>query len=138
MLNEVLKKACSLARHDSLICLVTDANGIDATTWKYVTRLSEHNDVLAAFIYDPLERKLPAAGRLRVTDGHRQLEADTSRSKIRHHFKQVFDEKMERLNAASRRLKLPVLPIDTMRPVPEQLREAFGHHLSTATSRLGK
>lgn len=138
MLNTVLKKASTLARHDCLVCLVTDADGIDEETRKYVTRLSEHNDVLAAFIYDPLEREIPAAGRLRFTDGQRHLEADTSGRRIRHNFKQAFEQKQERLQTASRRLALPVLAIDTTRPVADQLREAFGHHLDTASTRMGR
>ena len=38
--------------------------GIDRETTRYVPRLTSHNDVLFAFIYDPLEQVLPDAGRL--------------------------------------------------------------------------
>lgn len=130
-LNAVLKQACTLARHDCLVCLITDANGINDDTRKYVTRLSEHNDVLAAFIYDPLENEIPTAGRLRFTDGSGQLEADTTDHRLRRNFKNAFEKKLERLHAASRRFSMPVLSLDTVRPVADQLRDAFGHHLGT-------
>jgi uncharacterized protein (DUF58 family) len=130
-LNEVLKQIGMLARHDCLVCLITDADGMDAESRKYVTRLSEHNDVLAAFIYDPLEKELPAAGRLRFADDEGQLETDTSNSKLRSGFKNVFEQKLQRIQSASRRFTIPVLSLHTGSPVPEQMRAAFGHHLAS-------
>ena len=129
-LNEVLKQASMLARHDCLVCLISDADGLDDESRKHVTRLSEHNDVLAAFIYDPLEKELPAAGRLRFAGDEGQLEADTSNKKLRAGFQTVFEQKLQRMQSASRRLAIPVLPLHTSSPVAEQMREAFGHHLS--------
>ena len=69
MLNEALKRVSAMARHDCLVCLIGDGTGINADTRKYVTRLTEHNDVLSAFIYDPLEQAMPEAGRLVFSDG---------------------------------------------------------------------
>ncbi len=51
MLNRALERVASLARHDCLVCLVGDGSGIDEATRKYVTRLTEHNDVISVFIY---------------------------------------------------------------------------------------
>ena len=130
-LNEVLKQAGHLARHDCLVCLITDADGINADTRKHVTRLAEHNDVLTAFIYDPLEKDMPAAGRLRFSDGEGQLEADTSNRSLRNAFQNDFEQKMERIQTSSRQFSMPVLPLDTIDPVADQLRNAFGHHLAT-------
>ena len=129
--NEALKQISSLARHDCLICLITDADGLNAETRKHITRLSEHNDVLAALIYDPLEKNIPAAGRLRFADSEGQLEADTSNRKLRTAFQSEFDEKLERMETASRKFSIPVLALQTCTPVSEQMREAFGHHLDT-------
>jgi len=63
-LNEALKQVSHLARHDCLVCLITDGNGLNPETRRHITRLAEHNDVLTAFIFDPLEKDMPAAGRL--------------------------------------------------------------------------
>jgi uncharacterized protein (DUF58 family) len=127
-LNEVLKQAGILARHDCLVCLITDADGINADTRKHITRLAEHNDVLTAFIYDPLEKDMPAAGRLRFSDGEGQLEADTSNKNLRSAFQNDFEQKLERIQTSSRKFAMPVLPLDTVTPVEDQLRDAFGHH----------
>jgi len=130
-LNEVLKQAGILARHDCLVCLITDADGLNPETRKHVTRLSEHNDVLTAFIYDPLEKEMPAAGRLRFADGEGQVEADTSSRKLRKDFQSEFDKKLEWIQSASRRFSIPVLALQTTSPVTDQIRDALGHHQGT-------
>jgi len=55
MLNRALKETLRAATHDHLIGLISDLNGADAETRQLMTRLSQHNDVIVAFIYDPLE-----------------------------------------------------------------------------------
>jgi len=130
-LNEVLKQVGILARHDCLVCLITDGDGINTETRKYISRLSEHNDVLTAFIFDPLERDMPAAGRLRFADGEGQLEADTSDKKLRRAFQSEFEQRLEWMQSASRRFSIPVLSLQTTLPVTEQIRDALGHHQGT-------
>ena len=127
-LNEALRQVSTLARHDCLVCLVTDGDGINAETRKHISRISEHNDVLTTLIYDPLEKNIPAAGRLRFADNEGQLEADTSSLKLRSGFQDEFEKRLERIETASRRFSIPVIALDTSRPVPDQLRDAFGHH----------
>jgi uncharacterized protein (DUF58 family) len=130
-LNEALKQVSILARHDCLVCLITDGDGINPETRKHITRLSEHNDVLTSLIFDPLEKDMPAAGRLRFADGEGQLEADTSNRKLRMAFQGEFEKKLERIQSASRRFSIPVLALDTINPVPDQIRDALGHHQTT-------
>jgi uncharacterized protein (DUF58 family) len=130
-LNQALKQVSHLARHDCLVCLVTDGSGINPETRRYITRLAEHNDVLTAFIFDPLEKNMPAAGRLRFADGEGQLEADTSNKKLRTAFQNEFEQRLEQMQSASRRFSIPLLPLDTCSPVSEQLRDALGHHQGT-------
>src|SRR5262245_49425084 len=64
ILNRVLERAVRLAKHDSLVCLISDGAGADQETVRLITLLSAHNDVLVVFIYDPLEAQLPDAGQL--------------------------------------------------------------------------
>lgn len=130
-LNEALKQVSILARHDCLVCLITDGDGINPETRKHISRISEHNDVLTAFIYDPLEKEMPAAGRLRFAGGKGQLEADTSNKKLRLGFQKTFEQRLELMRLASRRYSIPLLPLNTYRPVPEQIRDVLGHHQAT-------
>jgi len=128
IMNQALKKLTQLARHDCLVTLITDGDGLNSESRRYITRLAEHNDVLTAFIYDPLEKNLPAAGRLRFANAEGQLEADTSNNKFQQGFKDDFKQRLEWLSNASRRFSIPLLSIETLTPVAEQLRTALGHH----------
>jgi len=128
MLNRALKRVSSLARHDCLVCLIGDGTGINDDTRKYVTRLTEHNDVLSVFIFDPLEQAMPEAGRLVFSDGLSQVEFNTAERKLRDAYSNDFQQRMDRMRAASRRHAIPLLPIDTAGPVLEQVRDILGTH----------
>jgi len=128
MLNRALQRVSQTARHDCLICLIGDGTGIDDDTRKYVTRLTEHNDVLSVFIYDPLEQAMPEAGRLVFSDGLSQLEFNTAEQKMRDAYSHDFQQRMERMRATSRRHAIPLLPVHTAAPVLEQVRDILGAH----------
>ncbi len=128
MLNQALKRISALARHDCLICLIGDGSGIDDNTRKYVTRLTEHNDVISVFIYDPLEQAMPEAGRLVFSDGATQLEFNTAERKLRDAYSDDFRQRVERMKRTSRRHAIPLLPVHTAAPVLEQVRDELGQH----------
>ncbi|MBT8049094.1 MAG: DUF58 domain-containing protein [Xanthomonadales bacterium] len=128
MLNRALKRVAALARHDCLVCLIGDGTGIDRDTQKYVTRLTEHNDVISVFVYDPLEQAMPEAGRLFFSDGISELEFNTQRRSLRQSYSDDFQKRTERMEATSRRHAIPLLPVHTAAPVLEQVREVLGRH----------
>lgn len=128
MLNRVLRRIAALARHDCLVCLISDGTGIDDETRRYVTRLTEHNDVLSVFVYDPLEQSLPDAGRLTFSDGVSRLELDTADRRIREAYASDFGQRLERIRATSRRHAIPLLPVHTDAPVLDQVRDQLGYH----------
>jgi uncharacterized protein (DUF58 family) len=126
MLNQALQRVAALARHDCLICLIGDGTGIDADTRKYVTRLTEHNDVLSVFIHDPLEQEIPEAGRLVFSDGSNQLEFNTEDKALRDAYARDFQQRIERMKSTSRKHSIPLLPVHTAAPVLEQVRDLLG------------
>ena len=128
MLNRALERVAALARHDCLVCLIGDGTGIDLETRRFVTRLTEHNDVLSVFIYDPLEQSLPEAGRLVFSDGESEMEFNTADKKLRQAYSDDFQLRMDRMKATSRRHAIPLIPISTATPVLEQVRERLGQH----------
>lgn len=125
-LNEVLRVANAQATHDFLVCLISDLEGADDETARLMTRLAEHNDVMVLFIYDPLEAELPESGKLVVTDGDLQLQVDASDAALRTKFREDFDERLATARGLLLRRQIPVLPISTVRPVIEQVRDHLG------------
>jgi uncharacterized protein (DUF58 family) len=122
MLNRVLERVARLALHDYLVCAIGDAFGADPESVRHMTVISAHNDVLFALIYDPLEETLPNAGRLVMAEGKLQLEVNTSNLGLRQHYHTEFEQRLARIHELSRQREIPVLPLSTAEPVPEQVR----------------
>ena len=127
MLNRVLEGAMRVALHDYLVCVIGDAFGADAESVRYMTLISAHNDVLFALIYDPLEETMPNAGRLVMAEGESQLEVDTSNLALCEYYHTEFEERLARIHELSRQREIPVLPLSTAEPVPEQVRRLLGN-----------
>jgi len=127
MLNQVLERVLHLAKHDCLVAVISDFNGADEETRNAVTRLAAHNDVIALFIYDPLEARLPSFGKVVVSQGEWQIEVDTGDASFRRRFSEEFEEKLRNARGLMLRRGIPVLPIHTAGGVREQFGELLGH-----------
>lgn len=129
MFNEVLRRCARLAKHDCLVCIISDAAGQDEESRQLLTRIAQHNDVLFAFVHDPLEGELPSAGSLVFGDGDQQLEVDTGQRSLRDQYRAGFAEQ----RAEGRRFLLhretPVIPLSTDADVAEQVRQRLGARL---------
>jgi len=60
-----------------------------------VTRLAAHNDVIALFIYDPLEARLPSFGKVIASRENGQLEVDTGDARFRKRFSEQFERELK-------------------------------------------
>jgi hypothetical protein len=126
MLNQALTEAVRAATHDHLVCLISDLNGADAETRQLMTRLSQHNDVIVAFIYDPLETALPKAGRLTLSDGEQQLAINSNDAALRERYQSQFQERLMKGKTILLRQDVPLLEITTTEEVTAQLRKLLG------------
>ncbi|WP_413991111.1 DUF58 domain-containing protein [Labrys okinawensis] len=136
-LNEALERAVRLATHDWLVCLISDASGEDADTARLITRLTAHNDVLAIYIFDPLEHDLPDLGPSVFSSGSAEIEVDLSPASLRRRFSEDKASWRARLAALSRRRSIPVLPVSTDRDVATQLRELIGRRSAKHLASVG-
>ncbi len=125
-LNDALRRASQLAPHDGLVLLITDGDGSDQQTERLVTGIARHNDVLVVFIFDPLEGDLPAADRLVMSDGARQLEVNTGDQALRTSFRNDFTQR----RASGKRFLLtreaPVLPLSAAEDTVDQVARSLG------------
>lgn len=126
MFNEVLRRCDRLAKHDTLVCIIGDGTGNDSETQRLLTRIARHNDVLFAFVYDPLEAGLPAAGPLIFGDGIHQIEVDTGSIRLREKFRTAFAEQRAKGRQFLMHRETPVLPINTTEDVVTQIRRHLG------------
>ncbi|WP_116368322.1 DUF58 domain-containing protein [Parahaliea mediterranea] len=126
MFNEALRRCDRLAKHDALVCIISDGAGQDEESRHLLTRIAHRNDVLFGFVHDPLEADLPAAGPLVFEDAGAQLEVDTSQSRLRERYREDFAA----ARASGRHFLLhretPVIPLSTAEDVAEQVRRRLG------------
>lgn len=126
MLNEAIRRTSQLATHDHLVVLITDADGADADTRRLLTTIARHNDVLVAFVFDPLEAELPAADGLVMSDGDRQMEVDTGSGSLRDEFRREFADRRATAKRFLLTREVPVLPLRTDADVTDQILRALG------------
>jgi len=127
MLNQVIEGVSRTVTHDYLVVIVSDFDGADAETTRMVSRLAQHNDVLAVPVYDPARTQLPDRGRLVVSDGELHVELDVGKASTRRRLMEMADERLASVMAWQRDLGVPVLPLSTGEDVLEQARRLLGH-----------
>ena len=126
MLNQVLRRVSRLAGHDYFVGIISDFDGMDEETRRLMMEIAQHNDVIAALIYDPLAKEFPQGARFVVSQGELQVELDMARAKIR---KPIVDYSNERLLKIEQNLKkagVPVFSINTEEDVTEQIHRLLG------------
>lgn len=126
MFNTALRRVLAQAKHDCLITIISDANGADKDSRRMVTQLARHNDVIIAFIFDALEKKLPSVGRLGMSDSRGQLEVESGRKVIQQGVSGCFDDHVEKMRTLSHEQAIPLLFVNTRVPVLNQVREQLG------------
>ena len=129
-LNEALKIVSVAAKHDDLIILIGDGRAMDEESTRYITTLSIHNDVIAALIYDPMEKVLPASGSLFLNDGKVSVDVDSNSPVFQKRFSKRMEERTERMIHLSKKHTIPLFTISTERPVLDQVQEQLGAAVS--------
>lgn len=130
-LNQALEAASRHATHDHLVAVISDLDGADSDTQRLATRLAAHNDVLIAAIYDPLGASLQnKPGMIASTpQGAVAVPADGAFPAA---FRRTFADRLDEWRDIFHALRVPVLPISTVEPAAQQLRDLFGRRASTA------
>ncbi len=127
MLNKALQRVAYLAKHDYLVCVVSDFFGITNDSQRLIKLISRHNDVMLAMVYDPIARELPDIGTMVVSDGEQQIVLDSSSAGIREKIPEVLEGRLSPLTDELSKYGVPVLPIHTAEGVAEQVRKILGH-----------
>jgi len=126
MLNKVLERVLRIAHHDYLVTVISDFHGADDQTRRLLTRMAEHNDVLAGLLYDPSKVSPLEGGRLVLTDGRLQVELDTGKGKTMRDLVEYFSADLQETKSILAKVGIPVLLIDTVEDPAVQIRAILG------------
>lgn len=125
-LNHALQQCERLCGHDYLVIIISDMSGWNQETVKRIKRLARHNDVMASLVFDPLEKTLPDSSQLVLSDGDMQIQVDVDKAGLKGKFTDDFVSAVEFLQKELNKHGIPVIPMNTHDPVPDQIRQAIG------------
>lgn len=115
-----------VARPGSLVVVVSDFIGFDRAAQSYLSSVARHNEVLAVFMNDPLERKLPPPGRYRIVSPNDELSIDTYAAAARRDYEHEFADRSHELEAFCHRYGVHLMPMSTDDDPVSTLQAALG------------
>jgi uncharacterized protein (DUF58 family) len=126
MLNTALEHATRRALHDATIVVISDFDGADDATRRMIGAMTQHNDVVALLVHDPLQSDLPASAAMTVTDGELQIQLEVGRDSVRKSIAEATEARLKGVFAWTRELGVPVLPLSAAEETAPQLRRLLG------------
>ncbi len=128
--TEALRQAMSalrrVARPGSLVVVVSDFSGFSRQAQSYLSSVARHNEVLAVFMNDPLERRLPPPGRYRLVSADDEMAIDTFAAAARRDYEQAFEQRAEKLETFCQRYGVHLMPMSTDDDPVSSLQTALG------------
>ncbi|GEC17428.1 hypothetical protein NWI01_33200 [Nitrobacter winogradskyi] len=125
-LNTALSRVRQLAPHDATIVVISDFFGVNDATRGLAAAITQHNDVIAVLVHDPLQSELPDSGRITVTDGELQIALDARHGATRRSILGMSKARLHDVLTWSRQLGIPVLPLNTAEEPLDQLQKLLG------------
>lgn len=113
----------------SLVIIVSDFIGLSRAAQSYLTGIARHNEVLAIFLSDPLERQLPPPGRYRLVSHEEEMAIDTYARSARSDYRHAFEERAHELDKFCHRYGIHLLPLSTDEDPVKALQEALGRRV---------
>ena len=121
-LKEMLKKIQNIVTHDFLIIIISDFQLYSPDIIKFIPRLSLHNDVILAKIYDPLEQKIPKT-KFIASNGKKQISVNGNNKNLKTKFESSFNNDFGAFKNQMRKHKIPALLFNTIDDIDLQLKE---------------
>ncbi|MDX2431313.1 MAG: DUF58 domain-containing protein [Bacteroides sp.] len=121
-LKDTLAKIRNMVTHDFLVLIISDFQRYSPQVVKFISQTAQHNDVVLVKVYDPMEKEVPKT-KLVAGDGEKQIFIDGENKKIRQNFSEGFEKDFTGFEGQMKKHRIPLLLIDTVRDVNEQLKE---------------
>ena len=115
-----------VARPGSLVVILSDFAGFGRAAQSYLSSVARHNEVLAVFLSDPVERNLPPPGRYRLVANDEELAIDTGASRARDDYHAAFEQRVQALDTFCQRYGVHLMPMSTDDDPVSTLQAALG------------
>ena len=128
-LTQAMAALRRVARPGSLVVILSDFVGMSRAAKSYLAGVARHNEVLAVFLSDPLERRLPPPGRYRLVSDEAEMAIDTHARAARSAYEQAFESRFEELRRLCRLYGAHLLPMSTEDDPVGTLQQALGRRV---------
>ena len=92
-LTQAMSALRRVARPGSLVVVISDFAGFSRAAQSYLSSVARHNEVLAVFLSDPMERELPPPGRYRLVSPDDELAIDTYAAPARRDYEHAYEDR---------------------------------------------
>ena len=125
-LQQAMAALRRVTRPGSLVVIISDFVGLNRLTRSYLAGIARHNEVLAVFVSDPLEHRLPPPGRYRLVKDDAELMIDTFAKGARADYRREFEARSAELDAFCQRYGAHLMPLSTADDPVETLQRLLG------------
>lgn len=115
-----------VARPGSLVVILSDFLGFSRAAQSYLSSVARHNEVLAVFLNDPLERQLPPPGHYRLVSREDEMAIETHAKGARRDYRDAFQKRRQELETFCRRYGVHLMPLSTQDDPVTALQTALG------------
>lgn len=125
-LTQAMSALRRVARPGSLVVVISDFAGFTRAAQSYLSSVARHNEVLAVFLNDPLERQLPPPGRYRLVAPDDEIAIDTYAAPARRDYEHAFEKRLLELESFCQRYGVHLMPMSTDDDPVAALQTALG------------
>ncbi|MEO0436162.1 MAG: DUF58 domain-containing protein [Pseudomonadota bacterium] len=135
--NRVLKSISKVAHHDHMVIIFSDFAGVDDSTERYLSAIAQHNDLVLALVFDPVERAVTTGPKAVLSDGVLQAEIDFSDRYVTDSLTELARARLNRILSWQSQIRLSVLPLSSAQGTELQVLQQLGHRAGRRGSKLG-
>ena len=125
-LDDALEELRRITRPGSNLFIVSDFKQLTEKGVKNLYNLSQHNDISAIQVFDPLEQDLPVKGYYSITDGEDRFMMYTGDRTLRSQYHDGFQKHSEALKQLLGPMGIPIIQLSTLESPLHYFRNLLG------------
>lgn len=128
-LRGITSKLRNIITHDYMVVIISDFYRYNSETIKYLSEISQHNDVILIKVYDPLEEELPNE-KITLSNVSHQIQMNGSNEKLTKELSDDFNNNYRQFKSEVEKYNITVFKINTIDSIESQLAQLFTRHKS--------
>lgn len=123
-LKDAIAKIRNIITHDYLVVIISDFHRYSPEVVKYMKQIAQHNDLLVAKVFDPMEREIPHE-KFIAGNATSQVSIDGKKKRLREKFETGFDNDFNTFQTELKKHRIPAFKVNTVEPLEDQIKEYF-------------